>query len=221
VELDEALQAWAEVTPALVINRPSAMASNGSKPYQAALIRASGFDVPDTLVTTDPAAALAFRERHGTVIYKSVSGVRSIVSRFGDSHLARLEDIANCPTQFQEYVAGTDWRVHVVGDEVFAAQILCDRDDYRYSARAGGVTDIRAGTLDPDFALRCRELASALGLQVAGIDLRRSDAGRWVCFEVNPSPGFTFYQEETGQNISACLAQLLATTGAFVQSGRR
>jgi glutathione synthase/RimK-type ligase-like ATP-grasp enzyme len=221
VELDDALQAWTEVTPALVINRPSAMASNGSKPYQAALIRASGFDVPDTLVTTDPAAALAFRERHGSVIYKSVSGVRSIVSRFGDGHLARLDDIANCPTQFQEYVAGTDWRVHVVGEEVFAAEILCDRDDYRYSGRAGGVTDIRAGTLGPDLAARCRGLASALGLRVAGIDLRRSDAGRWVCFEVNPSPGFTFYQEETGQNIGGCIARMLAAGGTSVPSSRR
>ena len=163
VELDDASQAWAEVTPALVINRPSAMASNGSKSYQTALIWAAGFEVPDTLVTTDPAAALAFRERHGSVIYKSVSGVRSIVSKFGDGHLERLEDIANCPTQFQEYVAGTDWRVHVVGEEVFASEIICDSDDYRYSARTGRAPDIRAATLAPALAARCRELATTLG----------------------------------------------------------
>ena len=211
VELDDASQAWAEVTPALVINRPSAMASNGSKSYQTALIRAAGFEVPDTLVTTDPAAALAFRERHGSVIYKSVSGVRSIVSKFGDGHLERLEDIANCPTQFQEYVAGTDWRVHVVGEEVFASEIICDSDDYRYSARTGRAPDIRAATLAPALAARCRELATTLGLHVADIDLRRSNAGQWVCFEANPSPGFTFYQEETGQPISDYIAHLLAT----------
>jgi glutathione synthase/RimK-type ligase-like ATP-grasp enzyme len=221
VELDDALQSWAEVTPALVINRPSAMASNGSKPYQATLIRAAGFEVPDTLVTTDPAAALAFRERHGSVIYKSVSGIRSIVSRFGDGHLERLKDIANCPTQFQEYVAGTDWRVHVVGDEVFASEIICDSDDYRYSARAGGVTEIRAATLSSSLAARCRKLATALGLQVAGIDLRRSEAGQWVCFEVNPSPGFTFYQQETGQPISDAIACLLATNLPATRTARR
>jgi glutathione synthase/RimK-type ligase-like ATP-grasp enzyme len=211
VELDDASLAWAEVTPALVINRPSAMASNGSKPYQAALIRAVGFEVPDTLVTTDPAAALAFREHHGSVIYKSVSGVRSIVSRFGDGHLERLGDIANCPTQFQEYVPGTDWRVHVVGEDVFASEIICDSDDYRYAARSGGARDIRAGTLAPDLTARCRGLAAALGLHVAGIDLRCSESGRWVCFEVNPSPGFTFYQEETGQPIAESIAHLLTT----------
>jgi glutathione synthase/RimK-type ligase-like ATP-grasp enzyme len=210
VELDDALQAWAEVTPALVVNRPSAMASNGSKPYQSTLIRAAGFDVPDTLVTTDPATALAFRDRHGSVIYKSVSGVRSIVSRLDVGHLERIDDIANCPTQFQEYIAGTDWRVHIVGDDVFASEILCDSDDYRYAGRTGGVAQIRAGTLQPELATQCRRLASALGLHVAGIDLRRTDGGRWVCFEVNPSPGFTFYQEETGQPIAEAIARLLA-----------
>jgi RimK-like ATP-grasp domain len=208
--LDDAMQAWVEVTPALVINRPSGMASNGSKPYQASLIQGAGLDVPDTLVTTDPAAALAFRERHGTVIYKSTSGVRSIVSRLGPEHQDRLADIGNCPTQFQQYISGTDCRVHVVGDTVFAAEIISDVDDYRYAGRTGHLIDIRACTLEPELSERCCRLAAKLGLPVAGIDLRRTPEGRWYCFEVNPSPGFTFYQEATGQKIAEAVASLLA-----------
>jgi len=208
--LDDAMQAWTEVTPALVVNRPSAMASNGSKPYQAALIRGAGFDVPDTLVTTDPKAALAFCDRHGSVIYKSVSGVRSIVSRLGPDHRDRLEDIGNCPTQFQQYIAGTDCRVHVVGDELFACEMISAADDYRYGGRRGLELDIRPFALEPGLDERCRDLTAALGLVVAGIDLRRTPAGRWYCFEVNPSPGFTFYQEATGQKIAEAVARLLA-----------
>ncbi|HVC60558.1 MAG TPA: hypothetical protein VND19_09395 [Acetobacteraceae bacterium] len=208
--VDDAMQAWTEVTPALVVSRPSAMASNGSKPYQAGLIRAAGFDVPDTLVTTDPTAALAFRDRHGSVIYKSVSGVRSIVSRLGPEHRDRLGDIANCPTQLQEYVAGTDCRVHVVGDKVFASEIVSDSDDYRYAGRRGSAPAIRACVLEPALAARCRHLAAALDLPVAGIDLRRTGDGQWYCFEVNPSPGFTFYQEATGQKIAESIASFLA-----------
>ena len=208
--LDDALQAWVELTPALVINRPSAMASNGAKPYQAALIRAAGFDVPDTLVTTDPEAALAFQAQHGAVIYKSTSGVRSIVTRLGDEHRARLQDVGNCPTQFQQYVAGTDYRVHVVGDEIFAAEIISDADDYRYADRTGHARKIRATTLEPALAQRCRSLAAGMGLVVAGVDLRRTPEGRWYCFEVNPSPGFTFYAEATGQRIAESIASLLA-----------
>src|SRR5215831_11974268 len=72
--LEDGLVSWCEVTPAFVINRPSSMASNNSKPYQAMLIRSLGINVPDTLVTTDVEAALAFWEKHGSVIFKSVSG---------------------------------------------------------------------------------------------------------------------------------------------------
>lgn len=208
--LDDGMQAWVEVTPARVVNRPSSMASNGSKPYQAALILAAGFDVPDTLVTTDAKAAMAFQELHGSVIYKSASGVRSIVSRLGPEHKDRLIDIGNCPTQFQQYIPGDDFRVHVAGDGVFAARIVSGADDYRYAGRSGNTTEIGACTLAPDLAERCRRLAADLGLLLAGVDLRRSPEGRWYCFEVNPSPGFTFYQEATGQKIAESVALLLA-----------
>lgn len=208
--LDDALQAWVEVTPAFVVSRPSAMASNGSKPFQSALIRAAGLDIPETLVTTDAKAAMAFHEMHQTVVYKSTSGIRSIVSRLGPEHLDRLADIGNCPTQFQEYIAGRDIRVHVVGDSVFGAEILSAADDYRYAGRTGHSVDIRACELERELADRCRKLAAELCLPVAGIDLRRTPEGRYYCFEVNPSPGFTFYQQATGQPIAEAIAYLLA-----------
>ena len=118
--VEDALWTWVELTPALVVNRPSAQATNNSKPYQATQIRSLGFEVPDTLITTDPDAAREFWATHGTVIYKSISGVRSIVSRLGPEHSGRLGNVSWCPTQFQRYVPGNDYRVHVVGDEVFA-----------------------------------------------------------------------------------------------------
>jgi hypothetical protein len=208
--VDESLWSWAELTPALVVNRPAAMASNNSKPYQALTIRSLGFGIPDTLVTTDPAAARAFWERHQTVIYKSISGVRSIVCRLARDHEHRLDDVRWCPTQFQQYLAGTDWRVHVVGDATFACEVRSSAADYRYAAREGASVRLHARTLPPDCADRCHRLVTALGLTVAGVDLRRTPDGRWYCFEVNPSPGFTYYQTATGQPIDRAIAALLA-----------
>ena len=57
---------------------------------------------------------------------------------------------------------------------------------------------------------RCRTAAVALQLPVAGIDLRRTPEGEWYCFEVNPSPAFSYYEDATGQPISAAVARLLA-----------
>ena len=163
------------------------------------------------LMTTDPGAALEFRERHGKVIYKSISGIRSVVSSLGPEHLERLDDLAWCPTMLQEYVPGRDFRVHVVGAETFACEIICDAYDYRYAGRQGANVEIKACALGGDVLQKCKTLAAALSLPLAGLDLRCTPDGVWFCFEVNPSPGFTFYQSETGQPIAEAIARLLAT----------
>ena len=195
IKLTEILSTWTELSPTLVVNRLSAMASNGSKPYQARIIQAHGFHIPETLVTTDPEAVREFWLRHGTVIYKSISGVRSIVSRLTASHIERLSSLSWCPTQFQQYIPGIDYRVHVVGEETFAAEIISEADDYRYAGRMGLNAKFTACDIPGDVAERCCSLAKALGLDVAGIDLRYHPADRWTCFEVNPSPAFSYYQE--------------------------
>jgi len=155
---------------ATVVNRPAAGRSNGSKPYQARLMTNAGLAVPDLLVTTDPQKARAFVAEHRKVVYKSISGVRSIVSMLDaerPSDMARLEAVAHGPVQLQRWVAGRDVRVHLVS------------------------------------------LTAQLGLLVSGIDLLLTPDGRWFILEVNPSPGFTFYEEATAQPIGEAIVDLL------------
>jgi hypothetical protein len=206
--LAETLSAWTELTPALVINRFSSMASNGSKPFQLELIRRQGFSVPETLVTTDPEEARAFYERHGRIIYKSVSSVRSIVSCLEPGQLDRLAEVVHCPTQFQKYIPGRDHRVHVVGSEIFPCEIICDATDYRYPEEES--VELRPCRLPAEVEERCFKLAASMNLPVAGIDLRRSPEGEWFCLEVNPSPAFSYYQAHAGLPISEAIARLLA-----------
>jgi hypothetical protein len=208
--LDEALLCWSEVTPARVVNRPAAMASNNSKPYQSALIQAQGFDVPETLVTTDRDALEAFWEQHGQLVYKSISGVRSIVTCLTPSHRERFNALSHCPTQFQRWISGTDFRVHVAGNDVFACKVTSSATDYRYPRREEETPEIQPFELPVDLADRCRRLVASMSLVLAGIDLRRTPEGQWFCFEVNPSPGFTYYEQATGQPIADSIACLLA-----------
>lgn len=206
----ETVCAWWSVVAGTVLNPPQAMASNGSKPYQSGLIQAAGLNVPATLVTTDPSAAMQFWERHRAVIYKSVSGVRSHVAQLSAESVRRLDLVSLCPTQFQEYVPGTDVRVHVVGDELFATEIISGATDYRYPSENDGDVELRAVSLPEEMVEACLRVSKALGLSMSGIDLRRTPWGRWVCLEVNPSPGFTYYESATGQPIAAAAARLLA-----------
>lgn len=204
---NQAVATLLELLPGLVLNRAAAMASNRSKPYQLALIRRLGFDVPPTLVTNDPARVRAFHARHPRLIYKSISSVRSIVREAGADDLARLDRIRACPVQFQALVEGLDIRVHVVGSQVFATACASPVVDYRY---AEGAAELTPYELPEPVANRCVALAQALDLPVAGIDLKRRPDGGWTCFEVNPSPGFSWFEAATGQPIARAIAALLA-----------
>ena len=204
------LTEWIELTPARVLTRSRPQSSNASKPYQAQRILACGFDVPETLITNEPDEARAFLARHGRVIYKSASGVRSVVRELAETDLERLDDIRWCPVQFQEYVAGRDVRAHVVAGEVFATEVASDGIDYRYAPGEGGTTTLTETVLPDHVTDACRVLAESLELPLAGIDLRIGEGGRVICFEVNPSPGFSYYEGHTGQPISAAIARYLA-----------
>jgi len=207
--LHEQLIEWFDVAAALVINRPRAMVANGSKPLQIQLIGEAGFLVPQTLVTSNESEARDFWRQHGRVVYKSSSGVRSIVQELDNRSMARLQLLTALPVQFQEFVPGVDIRVHVVGDRCFAAEIVSPSIDYRYAGRDGGDATLTAAELTPEVAAHCVALSQMMELPLSGIDLRRRPDGAYVCFEVNPMPAYTYFEAHTGLPIGQALAKLL------------
>lgn len=207
--LQELLHQWLELSAARVVNRPSSMSSNASKPYQAQLIRAAGFLVPPTVITNEPEAALDFVRRHQRVIYKSTSSVRSIVREWTVDSERNLARIAVLPVQLQARIRGNDVRVHVVGNRVFATRVRCSAVDYRYAGRDGLGAELEPFELAEEAALRCLDLARRLQLPFCGIDLRETSAGEFYCFEVNPSPAYSYYEQSTGQPISTALVEYL------------
>ena len=173
------------------------------------LIRDHGFDVPQTLLTTSPAEVLRFAERVGPLIYKWVSGTRSIIARLdlADAHLSQLR----CPTRFQERIGGRDYRVHVVGERAFACAIESSADDHRHASGTNASLAMEHVTLEDVDVARCVELTRQLGLQLSGIDFRRTPEGRWVSFEVNTDPAFAYFDDDRG-SIAAAVAELLEGT---------
>jgi glutathione synthase/RimK-type ligase-like ATP-grasp enzyme len=192
-----------------VVNPPVSGWSNHAKPFQSTLIAAAGLTVPPTLVTTDPRAARCFLAAHDRVVYKSISGIRSIVATLDDARADRLDGVRTGPVQLQRWIDGLDVRVHVVGKRWFATAVEGEGDDYRYSSVPGEGPHMRPYALPDELGSRLVDLTASLGLLVSGVDLRRAPDGTWWCFEVNPSPGFTFYEERTGQPIAGAIADLL------------
>jgi glutathione synthase/RimK-type ligase-like ATP-grasp enzyme len=202
-----ALGRWLELTPARVVNRAAPQGSNGSKPYQLQLIAACGLAVPETLVTNEPDAVLELRRRHGRVVYKSISGARSIVRELRDEDIERLDRIRWCPVQFQQHIPGHDVRVHCIGERAFATAVHSSATDYRYAD-----DDVRLEATELPEAVRdaCVATTRALRLELSGIDLRIAPDGEAYCLEVNPQPGFSYYEDAAGQPIAAAIAAHLA-----------
>jgi hypothetical protein len=210
IECQAGLVALLESLPCPVANRITGSQTNQSKPYQALIVRESGLQTPRTLVTSDPTAAREFYERYeGQVIFKSLSGTRSIVRRMEACDLERLHHLRNGVAQFQVYVPGDNIRVHAVGERLFATRIRTAAVDYRYARLQGASIEMEPATLPPKVAEACHLLAKRLGLLITGIDLKQTPDDEWYCFEMNPAPAFAFYEQQTGQAISAALVEAL------------
>jgi glutathione synthase/RimK-type ligase-like ATP-grasp enzyme len=198
------LRAWLDASNAIVINRSGPSATNYSKPYQMTFIRQAGFLVPEALISNDAGAAARFLSENPESIYKSLSAVRSIVRKVGDTHRGYIDDVQWCPTLFQRFVPGTNYRAHVVNGEVLAVRIESDQVDYRYGNSAMTIAE-----LPFEVAEKCRRLTVMLGLCFSGIDLMRTPDDEWYCFEVNPSPAYPYFEWGSGQQISAALADFM------------
>ena len=197
-----------DTSNAFVVNRSEPSASNNSKPYQLSVIREVGLNIPETFITNEPLAAAQFIKTNADCVYKSVSGVRSIVRRVSESHYEYLDDVKWCPTLFQKFVPGENYRVHVVKGKVFTVRIESDNLDYRY-----GKTRMFVEELPSEIAEKCCTLTAALGLYFSGIDLMKTPDNDWYCFEANSSPAYSYFELHSGLKISTALAEMLMNPG--------
>lgn len=203
------LLAFMEVTTCRILNRPWDMLSNLSKPYQSQLIAAAGFLIPPTCITNDPQVVMQFKKEQQQLIFKSISSVRSIVKELDDLHMKILNRIKFLPTQFQKKLQGTNIRVHIVGDVLFATKVESEIVDYRYAGRENAAVTLTPYQLPPAIEKRCFNVSRLLHLPLCGIDLFCVGRSKYYCFEVNPSPGYSYYQQSTGQDIAGAIVKWL------------
>ena len=116
----------------------------------------------------------------------------------------------------QEFIAeadGSDLRCFVVGDRVVAAmRRQAEPGEFRSNLHRGGqASKVRLSAAERDTALRA---ARVLGLQVAGVDLLRSNKGPLV-LEVNSSPGLEGIEGLTEVDIAGAIIDHVAAQVAL------
>lgn len=210
--------------PSRWVNDPVREEVASRKPFQLAVARQAGLQVPRTLVTADPDRARAFLASVGRdgalldAVVKPVAPVRAArlyTRRLRTADLDGLEAIRAAPVVLQEYVDGVDLRVTVVGRELFAMEVDARRsahpEDCRRdpSIRPGA----RAAAIPAEVGRRLLAVMDRLGLAYGAFDLRRSEDGEHLFLEVNPAGQWLFAEEATGHPITAAVARLLAGDG--------
>jgi glutathione synthase/RimK-type ligase-like ATP-grasp enzyme len=194
-----------------VVNRPSSMSYSISKPYQHKKLLEYGLEPPSTCITNSPIILSRFNSRlNNNVIYKSISSCRSIVRRLDLANERQLAYLQYCPVQFQELERGDNIRVHVLGDETLSVKIKSGATDYRYSKAQGHQAIFEIIDLPAHLKKKCIELTRAVGLAFSGIDLLEGENNSYRCFEINPQPGYSSFERNSGIPISAALYDYLS-----------
>jgi len=110
----------------------------------------------------------------------------------------------------QEYIAeagGADIRCFVVGDKVVAAMKRQGREgEFRSNLHRGGTASLIKIT--PEERSTAVRSAKVMGLNVAGVDLLRSNHGP-VVMEVNSSPGLEGIETATGKDVATMIIQFI------------
>jgi ribosomal protein S6--L-glutamate ligase len=112
----------------------------------------------------------------------------------------------------QEYIkeaGGSDIRAFVVGNRVVAAmERTAAPGEFRSNIHRGG--EARRIRLTPEERATARRAAKILGLNVAGVDLMRSNHGP-VVLEVNSSPGLEGIETATGIDVAGKVIEFIET----------
>jgi hypothetical protein len=202
------------------MNPPGADERAHHKPYQLAVARAVGLDVPRTLITNDPEAAREFASAVAPtrLVYKTFLATERHWREtriLGPQEWALLDRVRLAPVIFQEFVdAEADLRVTAVGETLVAAQIASSAHGYLADYRMDMDAARFSPTELPDSTrTKLLELMARLGLVYGAIDLRRRSDGSYVFLEVNPAGEWLFVEERTGQLITRAVAECLVALG--------
>lgn len=117
--------------------------------------------------------------------------------------------------EFVKEAGGSDMRCLVVGDKVVAAmKRQAKAGEFRANLHRGGKASLVKIT--PEERSTAVRAAQTMGLNVAGVDILRSNHGPLV-LEVNSSPGLEGIERSSGKDIAAMIVEFVEK---FARAGR-
>lgn len=139
----------------------------------------------------------------GVVLAETKKAAESVVGAF------RQLDANILVQEFIKEAGGSDIRAFVVGNRVVAAmERTAAPGDFRSNVHRGG--EARRIKLTPEERATAKRAAKIVGLNVAGVDLMRSNHGP-VVLEVNSSPGLEGIEGATNLDVAGKVIEFIET----------
>jgi ribosomal protein S6--L-glutamate ligase len=137
----------------------------------------------------------------GVVLAETNSAAESVIDAF------REMDANILVQEFIKEARGSDIRCFVVGDQVVAAMMRTAKPgEFRSNLHRGGTAKVIEITKEERQA--ALDATKALGLNLAGVDMLRSDRGPLI-MEVNSSPGLNGIETATGKDVAGMIIEYL------------
>ncbi len=203
-----------EASKCRVINKIYSERRANNKTLQLATALELGFSIPKTYVTNNPIKAKSFVEENNyNVIYKPQTDAKYHIAEtraVDETFFLKGDLLELSPVVFQEHIqANFDLRVTVVGNEVFATQILSQEGIPKIDWRIDLKTPMKNFELDLVTKERCISLVKKLDLTYGAIDLRITPSDEVIFFEINPSGQFLFCEFDDRLPITNAICRAL------------
>jgi ribosomal protein S6--L-glutamate ligase len=210
-----------EMMGAFPLNESVAIVRSRDKLRSLQLLSRKGVGLPRTGYANDPddiqdlikmvgGAPLVIKLLEGT---QGIGVVLAETKKAAESVLEAFMGL-KANIMVQQYIkeaGGADIRCLVVGDRVVAAmKRQAAPGEFRSNLHRGGSASIVKIT--PKERETAANAAKIMGLNVAGVDLLRSDRGPLV-MEVNSSPGLEGIEKSTGKDIASMIIEFIEKEG--------
>ena len=137
----------------------------------------------------------------GVVLAETKKAAESVIDAF------RELDANFLVQQFVKEAGGADIRCFVIGNRVVAAMMRQAKEgEFRSNLHRGGTATVVK--LSPAERATAVKAAKTMGLNVAGVDIVRSNEGALV-LEVNSSPGLEGIETATGKDVAGMIIEFI------------
>jgi glutathione synthase/RimK-type ligase-like ATP-grasp enzyme len=211
---------WDAVSSGKWLNSPDAIQRSQRKLHQFAIAQSLGFRLPGVNMTNSWDSVrgmgkdLIFKLPGNGFLQSNRHDARLMFStRLDATKINNIRHTQPFPGMIEPYIAKKrEWRVTVVGEEVFPVAIHTSdyaKDDWRRHQGTANVEFVSEPLPDTSIPAKCKELLYRLGLRYGAFDFIETPSDEMIFLEVNPNGQYMWLEKTLGLPISDAIAREL------------